>query len=348
MSDTRNSMPEETTAEEMRRETTAVEQKPAVGDDDYKARYEADRRQVEAFYDRQITPFRKFIDRLQVESDADRAERERRERSKRIVAAVSDGLAALSNLYFTTQYAPNAYNPDRSQLRATNTHIEKLRGDREANEDRYLNLSLKLGDLENAKAKTLRELEGYYEARKAAQDKAQYEATERKWKATLRPDIEREQKAKADRSEYEAVTAKAVADYAPEMQRKKGAVEDARASSYRSTAAANGARADYYRNGGSAGFKKHHFQGKEYVSEKDYTKDVTEAARQYNERHKNDRDFVPIVISREERTGSGGKRVVARKPEEYAGEVERRLAQEKLDNRPPSRRKNDNRPPSRQ
>ena len=74
---------------------------------------------------------------------------------------------------------------------------------------------------------------------------------------------------------------------------------------------------------------------------------MTEAARQYNERHKDDEGFVPIVIEREERTGAG-RRKVPRKPEEYAGEVERRLQLEEEDNRPPSRRNNDNRPPSRQ
>lgn len=43
------------------------------------------------------------------ETDEQRKKRERREKSKKIIAAVTDGVRALSNLYFTTQYAPNMY-----------------------------------------------------------------------------------------------------------------------------------------------------------------------------------------------------------------------------------------------
>lgn len=289
------------------------------------------------------------------ETEEERKKRERRERSKRIIAAVSDGISALSNLYFTSQYAPNMYNHEKGSMsNAVDARLERLKAEREKNADKYLQFSLKLGDLENERAKTLRELEAQQERQKLAREKAEREAEAHGWAAAQQPDKQREQAGKANKAEQEAITAKAVAEYAPEMQRKKGAVEDARAASYRASAGASSAsaeasraRAGYYRNGGSAGTKKHHFRGKEYISERDYTKDVTEAARQYNERHKDEEGFVPIVIEREERTGTG-KRIVARKPEEYAGEVERRLEQEDADNRPPSRRNNDNRPPSRQ
>ena len=306
--------------------------------------------------DRQIKTIQDWMDAEEnrPETPEERKKRERREKSKRIIAAVSDGISALSNLYFTSQYAPDMYNHEKgSMTNAVDARLERLKAEREKNADKYLQFSLKLGDLENERAKTLRELEAQQERQKLAREKAQREAEAHGWAAVLQPDKQREQAGKANRAEQEAITAKAVADYAPEMQRKKGAVEDAKAASYRASAGASSAsaeasraRAGYYRNGGSAGAKKHHFRGKEYVSEKDYTKDVTEAARQYNERHKDDEGFVPIVIEREERTGAG-RRKVPRKPEEYAGEVERRLQLEEEDNRPPSRR-NIHRPPSRQ
>ena len=300
--------------------------------------------------DRQIKTIQDWMDAEEnrPETPEERKKRERREKSKRIIAAVSDGISALSNLYFTSQYAPNMYNHEKgSMANAVDARLERLKAEREKNADKYLQFSLKLGDLENERAKTLRELEAQQERQELARKKAQREAEAHGWEAVLQADKQREQKEKANRAEQEAITARAVADYAPELQQAKIATEKARKGSLDASASASGARAGYYRNGGSAGAKKHHFRGKEYVSEKDYTKDVTEAARQYNERHKNDAGFVPIVIEREERT-STSRRTVPRKPEEFAGEVERRLQLEEDDNRPPSRRNNDNRPPSRQ
>ena len=290
--------------------------------------------------DRKIAAYRAYIDSLpELETPEKRAKRERLEKSKRIVGAVSDGLRAMSNLWFTSQYAPNMYNHEKdSQLNVTNRWIDKANAEREKLRDEHLRFAIGLGDAENERAKTLRELEAQQERQNLARKKAQDEAEQHKWLALLQPDIRREQAGKADRAEQEAVTAKAIADYAPEMQRKKGAVEDAKAASYRASAGASSA---------SAGAKKHHFRGKEYVSEKDYVKDVTEAARRYNERHKGDDGFNPIVIEDIEETAYGQRRK-PRKPEEYAGEVERRLKMEEEDNRPPSRRNNDNRPPSRQ
>lgn len=286
--------------------------------------------------DRKIAAYRAYIDSLpELETPEKRAKREKLEKSKKIIGAVSDGLRAMSNLWYASQYAPDMYNHEKdSQLKETNRWIEQAKAERQKNLDEHLRFAIALGDAENERARTMRELEEQQERRKLARDKAEREAEAHGWAAALQPDKQREQAGKANKAEQEAITAQAVAEYAPEMQRKKGEVEDARAASYRASAGASSASADasraragYYRNGGSTGTKKHHFRGKEYISEKDYTKDVTEAARQYNERHKDEEGFVPIVIEREERIGTR-KRIVARKPEEYAGEVERRLEQE--------------------
>ena len=348
------------TREVVERGVVNVANPPALTDTKHKtpalSSEEQQRVDATAGIDRKIAAYRAYIDSLpELETPEKRAKREKLEKSKRIIGAVSDGLRAMSNLWFTSQYAPNMYNHEKdSQLNETNRWIDKAKAEREKLREEHLRYAIGLGDAENERAKTLLELEEQQERQKLAREKAQREAEQHGWLALLQPDKQREQAGKANRAEQEAITAKAVADYAPEMQRKKGTVEDAKAASYRASAGASSAsaeasraRAGYYRNGGSAGAKKHHFRGKEYVSEKDYTKDVTEAARQYNERHKNDEGFVPIVIEREERTGTS-KRTVPRKPEEFAGEVERRLQLEEEDNRPPSRRNNDNRPPSRQ
>ncbi len=94
--------------------------------------------------DRQIKTIQDWMDMEgnRPESDEERKKRERREKSKKIIAAVTDGIGALSNLFFTTQYAPNMYNYDKgSQMSATNARIEQLKADREKNADRYMQFS---------------------------------------------------------------------------------------------------------------------------------------------------------------------------------------------------------------
>lgn len=317
-----------------------------------------------AGFDRQIRSVRDFLDASEhrPETKEQREKRERKEKSKRIIAAVSDGLSALGNLFFTTQYAPNMYNHEKSSMgRAVDARIERLKADREKNDDRYLRFSLKLGDLENQRAATLRELEAQQERQRLARKKAQLDEERFQFEKTLWPDRQREQSAKADKAGHDARTAESIADTTPDIQQARLETERARKGSLVASADNSRASASAHR----AGIKKHHFRGREYISEKDYTKDVTEAARQYNDRHmewvevddgkggkrrerRYKEGFVPIVIEREV-SSAAGRRQVPRKPEEYAGEVERRLAEEEADNTPPTRRSNndDNTPPTR-
>ena len=200
--------------------------------------------------DRQIKTIQDWIDSEEnrPETPEQRKKRERREKSKRIIAAVSDGISALSNLFFTTQYAPNMYNHEKgSMTTAEGKRLDQLKAEREKKRDQYLNFSLKLGDLENQRAATLRELEAQQERQKLAREKAQREAEAHGWLAALQPDKRREQKGKADRAEQEAIIAQAEAEAAPELQQAKLATErarkgslDASAANFRASAAAHG------------------------------------------------------------------------------------------------------------
>lgn len=190
--------------------------------------------------DRQIKTIQDWIDSEEnrPETPEQRKKRERREKSKRIIAAVSDGISALSNLFFTTQYAPNMYNHEKgSMTNAVDARLERLKAEREKKRDQYLNFSLKLGDLENQRAATLRELEAQQERQKLAREKAQREAEAHGWLAAMQPDKRREQKGKADRAEQEAITAQAEAEAAPELQQAKLATERARKGSLDASAA---------------------------------------------------------------------------------------------------------------
>lgn len=190
--------------------------------------------------DRQIKTIKDWMDAEEnrPETEEQRMKRERREKSAKIISAVSDGLSALGNLFFTTRYAPNMYNHEKgSQLNATNERVERLKAEREKKRDEYLNFALKLGDVENDRARTLRDLEAQQEARKLAREKAERDAEQHKWKAALQEDIKREQAGKADRAEQQAIADQAVAQYAPRLQEAKLETEKARAGAQRASAA---------------------------------------------------------------------------------------------------------------
>lgn len=195
-------------------------------------------------YDQQIAALQEAANRSKPETEEERKKRERREKSKKIIAAVGDGLMALSNLYFTTRGAPNMYDhKTMSQQTPLQAQLDKLKAEREANADKYLQYSLKIGDLQNDRAKTLREMEAEQERRKLAREKAQREQEAHGWLAALQPDKQREQAGKAARAEQEAVTAKAEADNAPDLYKAKVDTEKARGEAQRASATASRASA---------------------------------------------------------------------------------------------------------
>ena len=199
-------------------------------------------------YDQQIAALQEAANRVKPETEEERKKRERREKSAKIVSAVSDGLQALSNLFFTTRGAPNMYDhKEASQLTPLQEKLEKLKAERQANADKYLQYSLKIGDAQNERAKTLREMEAEQEKQKLAREKAQREQEEHGWLAALQPDKLREQAGKATKAEQEAVTAKAEADNAPDLYKAKVDTEKARGEAQRASAASSRAAAtDHY------------------------------------------------------------------------------------------------------
>lgn len=228
---------------------------------------EQQKRDAVAGIDHQIKIYRDWLDTEanRPETKEEREKRERREKSKRIIAAVTDGIGALSNLYFTSQYAPNMYNHDKgSMAKAVDARLEKMKAERERNDDKYLQFSLKLGDLENQRAATLRELEAQQEQLKLAREKNQREAEQHGWLALLQPDKQREQKGKADRAVQEAIIAQAEAEAAPELQRAKLATEKARKGSLDASAANSRASAAAHNRSNQNEFSAWDEHGKEH------------------------------------------------------------------------------------
>ena len=189
--------------------------------------------------ERKIKAYRDWIDNLEpLETPEQRKKRERREKSAKIVSAISDGLRAMGNLYFTSQYAPDMYNHEKSsQLTAQNSAIERARKEREANRDAHFRFALGLADAEIERDKTAREIEAEQERRKLAREKAKREEDAAKAERALDPFRQGKSKAEQEYWEHKAATGKAEADNAPAMQDAKLETEKARKASYEASAA---------------------------------------------------------------------------------------------------------------
>ncbi len=294
--------------------------------------------------DRQIKTIQDWMDSEEnrPETPEQRKKRERREKSKRIIAAVSDGISALSNLFFTTQYAPNMYNHEKgSMTNAVGKRLDQLKAEREKKRDQYLNFSLKLGDLQNQRAATLRELEAQQERQKLAREKAEREAEAHGWAAALQPDKQREQAGKANKAEQEAITAQAEAEAASELQQAKIATERARKGSLDASAANSRASAAAHGRSNVSEFSAWDENGREH---KFRTKEAAEA---YAKQHGTwqEEDILETTNTETRRTPESKPQQRTSTKTKKSGHPTRPAPE---DNTPPSRRNNDNNtPPSR-
>lgn len=112
------------------------------------------------------------------ETPEETARKQRRERWRNVYAALGDGIASLSNLYYTTRYAPNAYDPTQGLTARAKERYDRLQKERENTiEERlkmYDRLSTMADDLDEMKIK-----------KQAAKANADYKASEAKRKADL-------------------------------------------------------------------------------------------------------------------------------------------------------------------
>lgn len=84
---------------------------------------------------------------------AEELEKERKkEKRDKMFAAIGDGIAALSNLYFTTKGAPNAFDPRNSLSAKARERWEKLHKEREENARYYMQEAMKAQALDDDRA----------------------------------------------------------------------------------------------------------------------------------------------------------------------------------------------------
>lgn len=81
------------------------------------------------------------------------AKEKKKRKREAIFAAIGDGISALSNLYFTSQYAPNAHNPKANLSQGMKDRWDKLDKEREEGMRNYLNIALQKYGLEQGAAK---------------------------------------------------------------------------------------------------------------------------------------------------------------------------------------------------
>lgn len=296
-------------------------------------------------YDQQIATLREAANKYKPETEEERKKRERKEKSKKIIAAVGDGLMALSNLYFTTRGAPNMYNHQTmSQQTPLQTHLDKLKAEREANADKYLQYSLKIGDLQNDRAKTLREMEAEQERLKLAREKGQREQEEHGWLAALQPDKQREQKGKADTAEQKAKTAEAEADNAPDLYKAKVDTEKNRGKAAAASAEASHASAtDHYASARAHDRSNNNEFSAWDENGREHKFRTAAAATAFAKQHGTFEETDVTSTSSTDSETNGHSSTTYKKKSGYAKRVV-------PDNTPPSRRRggnNDNTPPSR-
>lgn len=296
-------------------------------------------------YDQQIAVLQEAANRVKPETEEERKKRERREKSAKIVSAISDGLQALSNLFFTTRGAPNMYDhKEASQLTPLQEKLEKLKAERQANADKYLQYSLKIGDAQNERAKTLREMEAQQERAKLAREKAQREQEEHVWLAALQPDKQREQAGKATKAEQEAVTAKAEADNAPDLYKAKVDTEKARGEAQRASAASSRAAAtDHYASARAHDRSNNNEFSAWDENGREYKFRTAAAAEAFAKQHGTFEETDVTSTSTTDSETNGKSTTTYKKKSGYAKRVV-------PDNTPPSRRRGgnkDNTPPSR-
>lgn len=205
-------------------------------------------------------------------------EKERKKQKReQIFAAIGDGISALSNLYFTTQYAPNMYSGKNTASQRTKERWDKLAADRNANMTAYINGLMRARQMDNeydnnerAWARQLGLDKVKAERDKAADARAE---EEQKWKKELHPFEVRAAEGKAKSAETQA-------EYADAYEKSRIKRNDAAAGASNASASASRSRARYYDRGGSGGGSKYYgeFRGKPYKTEADYEKAVLNAA----------------------------------------------------------------------
>lgn len=287
----------------------------------------------------------KMLNPERPETAEEKAKREKREKGEAALAAVGDSISALSNLWFTSQYAPNSYDPSKGMSATTKDRWEKLRLEREANRRAYVDGYMRAMAMDENKDREDRNWRHSIEREKIADERYEVKEARDKALADLNEQLKRHQitaaEYKAEQERIAALFAEGTEQLKQDNLRAGIRQKDAAAGASRANATASYARADYYRNGGSGGGKHgptlqlEDDEPMHFGDDKDYDRavmrlapdygvpttvvEVTEWEAQYNSKTKT-RERVPKKTHK-----------VKRDVKDIAADIEREAAKRKKD-----------------
>ena len=99
----------------------------------------------------------------------------KKEKRQKIFAALGDGISAIANLYFTTQGAPNMYNPANSQQDVVKDRWDKIKQERDQHMKEYTEALMKTQALDDENADNERKWQRLLQIDKVNADKAKAE-----------------------------------------------------------------------------------------------------------------------------------------------------------------------------
>lgn len=271
------------------------------------------------------------------ETAEERAKREKREKGEAILSAVGDGISALSNLFFTSRYSPNAYDPSKGMSATTKERWDRLRQEREANRRAYSDGYMRAMAMDEAKDREDRNWRHTIEREKIADERYEVKEARDKALADLNEQLKRHQITAA---EYKAEQERISALFAEDTEKLKQdnlragiRQKDAAAGASRANATASYARANYYNNGGGSGGKHgptlqlEDDEPMQFGDDKDYDRTVMRLAPDYG---------VPttvVEVTERDRKGNPKKqRTVKRDVKDIAADIEREAAKRKKAN----------------
>lgn len=209
----------------------------------------------------------------------------KKEKRDKVFAAIGDGIAALSNLYFTTKGAPNAFDPRNSLSAKARERWDKLNKEREENARYYMQEAMKAQALDDDRADKdrsyMQKLQNDYRnylLKLAADNRA----------AELHDLDKQLRQGKINEQTYKAKKAEVEAKYADENQKSVIAKNKAAANASNASANNSNAQAAEHRRNVNSGYAWYEKDGTRHIAK---TKD--EAV--YNARQHGTLDSVETI-----------------------------------------------------
>lgn len=274
------------------------------------------------------------MNRDKPEGAEERARRETREKSEAILSAVGDGISALSNLFFTSRYAPNAYDPSKGMSAKARERWDRLRKEREARRREYNEGYMRASMLDRDAERDDRNWRHILERERIADERYEVKAAQDKAIAELDEQLRRHQITAA---EYKAEQERIAAQFAEgtEMLKQDNLragvrQKNAAAGASKASAAASYSRARYYDNGGAGGGKSgptlqlEEDEPMHFGDDKDYDRAVMRLAPDYGV------STTEVQVIERDRKGNPKKqRTIQRPVKDIAADIEREAAKRK-------------------